>query len=183
MKCEGCALDGLRLVTASTFSDSLGFLAELYSGETFGQAGITHRFVQDSLSYSRQGVLRGLHFQNPFPQAKLVCVLRGTVHDVVVDLRRNSRTFGNSFGVDLSARDARGLFIPVGFAHGFEVLSENALVFYKLTETYRPDHAMTLQWDDPELAIRWPIASPILSEKDRRGTLLRDIPAERLFDA
>jgi len=126
--------------------------------------------------------LRGLHFQNPHPQGKLVSVLQGEVLDVVVDLRLRSASFGKWEAVQLSSENKRQFYIPPGFAHGFLVLSDTAMFHYKCTEFYSFKDEMTLRWNDPELAIRWPIENPIVSEKDAKGMLLKDVPRDRLFD-
>ncbi|MGP8218592.1 MAG: dTDP-4-dehydrorhamnose 3,5-epimerase, partial [Limisphaerales bacterium] len=138
-------------------------------------------FVQDNVSLSRRGTLRGLHFQNPAPQGKLVFVLQGEVFDVAVDIRRSSPTFGRWHGLHLSGENKRQFFIPPGFAHGFAVLSETALFAYKCTELYIPQNELTLAWNDPDIGIQWPLDNPQLSEKDARGPRLKDLPKDRLF--
>jgi dTDP-4-dehydrorhamnose 3,5-epimerase len=125
--------------------------------------------------------VRGLHFQNPSPQGKLVSVLQGEVFDVAVDLRRGSPTFSKWHGLRLSEENKRQFFVPAGFAHGFLVLSETAMFHYKCTDFYSPKDEMTLRWDDPAIGIEWPMKQPTLSEKDARGLLLKDVPPERLF--
>ncbi|MEJ5239504.1 MAG: dTDP-4-dehydrorhamnose 3,5-epimerase, partial [Limisphaera sp.] len=163
------------------YGDARGYFLETWNERRYREAGIPGPFVQDNLSFSRRGAVRGLHFQNPSAQAKLVYVLEGEVFDVAVDLRRRSPTFGRWFGVRLSAENKRQLYIPVGFAHGFAVLSETALFAYKCTEFYAPEHEVTLLWNDPDLGIPWPVDQPVLSDKDQRGRRLRDLPPEKLF--
>ncbi len=174
-------ITGLRLIEPRVFGDARGFFLESWNERRYRDAGIPGPFVQDNLSFSRRGTLRGLHFQNPSTQAKLVSVLQGEVFDVAVDVRRSSPTFGQWHGVTLSAENKQQFFIPPGFAHGFAVLSETALFFYKCTAFYAPEHEVTLAWNDPDIDIRWPVADPVLSEKDQRGWRLQDIPAEKLF--
>lgn len=174
-------LPGLLIVEPKVFGDARGFFLETWNQRRYPDAGLTATFVQDNLSFSRQGALRGLHFQNPGPQGKLVSVLQGEVFDVAVDLRQSSPTFGEWEGFNLSGENKRQFFIPTGFAHGFLVLSETALFHYKCTEFYSPKDEVTLRWDDPQLNIPWPLKNPTLSEKDARGLFLRDIPREKLF--
>jgi dTDP-4-dehydrorhamnose 3,5-epimerase len=131
--------------------------------------------VQDNLSLSRKGILRGLHFQNPGPQGKLVYVLQGEVFDVAVDVRADSPTFGQWYGVTLSAENHRQLFVPEGFAHGFCVTSETALFAYKCTDFYNPKAEFSLLWNDPDIGIEWPITNPELSEKDKNGLCLKNL--------
>jgi len=176
-----CELEGVLLVEPRVYGDARGYFLETWHERRYREAGIPGPFVQDNLSFSRRGAVRGLHFQNPSAQAKLVYVLEGEVFDVAVDLRRRSPTFGRWFGIRLSAENKRQLYIPVGFAHGFAVLSETALFAYKCTEFYAPEHEATLLWNDPDLAIPWPVEQPVLSEKDQRGRRLRDLPPEKLF--
>jgi len=181
MKVTPGELEGLLLIEPQVFGDARGFFLESWNARRYAAAGIQVEFVQDNLSFSRRGIVRGLHFQNPASQAKLVSVLQGAVFDVAVDLRRSSPTFGRWHGVELSADSRRQFFIPPGFAHGFAVLSDTALFFYKCSDFYAPQHEITLAWDDPDIGIRWPVAEPVLSEKDRRGLRLKDVPPERLF--
>jgi dTDP-4-dehydrorhamnose 3,5-epimerase len=156
------------------FEDERGFFLESYSERTFAEIGIRDKFVQDNHSCSKQGVLRGLHYQVEKPQGKLVRVVSGEVLDVFVDLRRSSPTFGRWHGVKLSGENRLVAWIPVGCAHGFYVLSDNAHVLYKSTEFYYPELERTILWNDPELAVDWGTTNPLLSEKDQRGTLFRD---------
>ncbi len=174
-------IEGLLLIEPKVFGDARGFFLESWNELRYREAGLAATFVQDNLSFSRRGALRGLHFQNPAPQAKLVSVLQGEVFDVAVDIRRRSPTFGRWHGVNLSAENKRQFFIPPGFAHGFAVLSDAALFFYKCTDFYAPQHEVTVAWDDPDIGIQWPLANPVLSDKDQRGLRLKDVPVEKLF--
>lgn len=176
-----CELDGLLAIEPNVFGDARGFFLETWNQRRYAEAGLAVHFVQDNLSFSRCGTLRGLHFQNPSPQGKLVSVLTGEVFDVAVDLRRSSPTFGRWHGITLSEENRRQFYVPPGFAHGFVVVSETALFHYKCTELYSPKDELTLRWDDPQIGIRWPIENPVLSAKDTAGRLLRDLPPERLF--
>jgi dTDP-4-dehydrorhamnose 3,5-epimerase len=176
-----CDIPGLLIIEPKVFGDARGFFLETYNQRRYHEAGLQAAFVQDNLSFSRQGILRGLHFQNPNGQGKLLQVLQGEVFDVAVDLRHNQPTFSRWHGVNLSAENKRQFYVPPGFAHGFLVLSETALFSYKCTELYSPKDEMTLRWDDPALAITWPNKQPLLSEKDSKGLFLADIPAEKLF--
>ena len=158
------------------FSDSRGFFVETYNERSFAAMGIAERFVQDNQSYSKQGVLRGLHFQVEQAQGKLVRVVAGEVFDVAVDLRRGSTTFGKWTGAQLSSTNHQMIWIPKGFAHGFYALSETAEVAYKVTDFYAPQHERTLLWNDPDVSIQWPFkGEPILSGKDSAGMRLKDL--------
>jgi len=161
------------ILEPKVFGDHRGFFLETYRREVFEAAGIPD-FVQDNHSKSGQGVLRGLHYQIQQPQGKLVRVVQGAVFDVAVDLRRSSPTFGQWVGEVLSADNKRALYVPPGFAHGFYVMSETAEFTYKCTSYYAPQHERCLHWNDPALAIAWPLvgAEPLLSDKDSRGLLL-----------
>lgn len=174
-------LPGLLMIEPDLFEDSRGFLFEVWNRRRYAEAGLEVEFVQDNLSRSRCGTLRGLHFQNPCPQGKLVSVLEGEVYDVVVDLRRSSLRFGSWTGVTLSSRHPRQVYIPPGLAHGFLVLSESALFHYKCTAFYSPNDELRLRWDDPELAIDWPIREPRLSAQDASAPRLRELPVDRLY--
>jgi dTDP-4-dehydrorhamnose 3,5-epimerase len=176
-----CKLEGLLLLEPKVFGDARGFFMETWNHRRYREAGLDADFVQDNLSLSRQRILRGLHCQNPNPQGKLVSVLHGAVYDVAVDLRQSSPTFGRWEGTELSAENKRQFFIPPGFAHGFLVLSETALFHYKCTAFYSPADELTVQWNDPDMGIQWPVRDPILSEKDAKGLRLQDVPRERLF--
>jgi dTDP-4-dehydrorhamnose 3,5-epimerase len=168
-------LSGALILEPKVFEDERGFFLESYNERAFAGLGIRERFVQDNHSYSKRGVLRGLHYQVQKPQGKLVRAVSGEVLDVLLDLRRSSPSFGRWHAVKLSSENHRLAWIPVGFAHGFEVLSEGAHVLYKSTEFYAPELERTILWNDPELKIGWEVAiEPILSEKDQRGVRFRD---------
>ncbi|MGH7577812.1 MAG: dTDP-4-dehydrorhamnose 3,5-epimerase [Longimicrobiales bacterium] len=173
-------LPGLLLIEPAVHADHRGWLVEVWSDERYAGAGVSTRFVQDNLSFSRRGALRGLHFQHPHGQAKLVSVLDGEVFDVAVDIRVGSPTFGRWHGCTLSSANHRQLFVPPDFAHGFQVTSEHALVSYKCGEYYRPEVESTILWSDPDLGIAWPDVAPILSARDRAGARLREIEPSRL---
>jgi len=180
MKVETTALPGVLLFQPPVFRDGRGFFRETWREERYRDAGITRPFVQDNVSLSGRGVLRGLHFQEPHPQGKLVSALRGSVWDVAVDVRAGSPTFGRWVGYTLSEENGWQLYVPEGFAHGFVVTSDEALFAYKCTDVYHPEAEATVRWDDPDLAIPWPTDSALVSERDQRGTPLRDVPPERL---
>ena len=174
-------LSGLIIIEPDVYHDERGLFSEVWSREKYAGMGISAPFVQDNISLSHQGVLRGLHFQNPSAQGKLVSVIAGQVFDVAVDLRKDSPTFGKWYGETLSAENARQLYLPPGFAHGFVVTSAMALFFYKCTERYNKQAEKTLLWNDPDIGIEWPVKSPRISEKDSRGRLLKDLRDEELF--
>lgn len=173
-------LPGVLLIEPKVFGDARGFFFETWNSQRYTEAGLDRVFVQDNVSLSRQGILRGLHFQNPIPQGKLVQVLQGAVYDVAVDIRRGSPTFGQSYGVTLSDENHLQLFVPEGFAHGFCVISETALFSYKCTDFYAPTHEYSLAWNDPDLGIDWPISEPNLSAKDQVGKRLKDFTQSEL---
>lgn len=160
------------LIEPQVFGDERGFFMETWNAARFADAGLDLHFVQDNHSRSRQGTLRGLHYQIENPQGKLVRVSLGQVYDVAVDIRQGSPTFGKHVGVLLSEENKRCIWVPPGFAHGFLVVSEEADFQYKCTELYAPEHERTILWNDPDLGIDWPIENltPLLSEKDTRGT-------------
>ena len=168
-------LPGVLIIEPKLFGDQRGFFQESFHVERYAQAGITAPFVQDNLSFSRGGVVRGLHFQNPNSQGKLVYVLEGEVFDVAVDIRRGSPTYGHWLGFVLSADNKRQLWVPPGYAHGFCVISETALFAYKCTDYYNPDAEVSIRWNDPDIKIDWPITNPTLSGKDEEAPTLDDI--------
>jgi len=175
MQITASALPDVKLVEPRVFGDERGFFFESWNRRTLADAGIDVDFVQDNHSRSRQGVLRGLHYQVEHAQGKLVRVSEGEVFDVAVDLRRSSATFGKAVGVMLSAANKRMLWIPPGFAHGFLVISDAAEFLYKATDYYYPEHERTLLWSDPALAIAWPLTGePTLAAKDAAGRPLAD---------
>jgi dTDP-4-dehydrorhamnose 3,5-epimerase len=176
-----CELDGPLIIEPKVFGDQRGFFIESWNRERYRQAGIPFDFVQDNFSFSCRHTLRGMHAQNPGPQGKLVSVWQGEVWDVVVDLRRQSSTFGRWVGVTLSAENKRQFWVPPGFAHGFVVTSETALFHYKCTDLYAPKDEVGFRWNDPAVGIQWPVAAPILSPRDAAAPLLRELPATKLF--
>ena len=162
-------LEGLKLIRPAVFGDERGSVVELYNAQRYAAAGIVETFVQDNHSHSVQGTLRGLHYQSHPGQAKLITVTFGRIWDVTVDIRPGSKTFGQSLSVELAAQNKELLFVPVGFAHGFCVLSEAADVQYKVSAHYDAAAECALNYADPELAIRWPIERPLLSARDQRA--------------
>jgi dTDP-4-dehydrorhamnose 3,5-epimerase len=181
MNVSTCDIAGLLVVEPKVFGDARGFFLETWNRRRYREAGVDGEFVQDNVSFSRRGILRGLHFQNPNPQGKLLQVLQGEVFDVAVDIRCSSPTFGKWHGLVLSADNKRQFYIPPGFAHGFLVLSETALFHYKCTEFYSPKDELAIRWDDPEIGITWPLREPLVSERDAKGVRLCELPRERLF--
>lgn len=168
-------LNDVVILEPKVFGDDRGFFLEAYNEATFKALGLPTRFVQDNHSGSSKGVLRGLHYQLERPQGKLVRALRGQIFDVAVDLRQNSRQFGQWFGLVLSAENRRMLWVPPGFGHGFLVLTDFAEVAYKASEFYAPTLERSILWNDPAIGIEWPIAGqPTLSERDKAGSLLAD---------
>ncbi|QDG51692.1 dTDP-4-dehydrorhamnose 3,5-epimerase [Persicimonas caeni] len=174
-------LQGLLIIELRRFGDDRGWFMESYNRERYAEAGLNEEFVQDNLSFSERGVLRGLHFQNPSAQGKLVSVIDGEVFDVAVDLRQDSPTFKQWYGVLLSGDNRRQFYVPPGFAHGFVVTGEYAYFHYKCTDLYNPDAERSVRWDDPELDIDWPVDEPVLSAKDAQAPLLADVPEDALF--
>lgn len=180
MKFIDTALPGCTIIEPAVLSDTRGVFFENWNAAKFAAAGIHAQFVQSNVSISTQGVLRGLHYQWPNPQAKLVQVLEGEVWDVAVDLRRGSPTYLRSAAVVLSADNRRQFWIAEGFAHGFVVVSERAVFSYLCTALYDRECDASLRWNDGQLAIDWPVSEPSLSEKDAKAPFLADIPLERL---
>lgn len=177
MKAVNTALSEVKIIEPHVFQDDRGFFFESYNKRAFAEAiGSDPDFVQDNHSRSAKGVLRGLHFQDPHRQAKLVRVIAGEVYDVVVDIRKESATYGQWLGINLTAENHRMLWIPEGFAHGFLALSEGAELVYKTTDYYHPDSERCLLWNDPEIGIEWPLfgLSPLLSNKDKQGKSLKE---------
>ncbi len=172
------AIPDVLIIEPRVFGDARGFFMETWNAAGFAGAGLDLTFVQDNHSRSQKGVLRGLHFQNPGPQGKLVRVANGAVFDVAVDLRASSPTFGQWVGVELSAANKRMFWVPEGFAHGFLTLEDDTDFLYKCTAPYAPQSECTLAWDDPAVGIAWPVAGidPIISDKDARGLALADVP-------
>lgn len=180
MKVIKYPLQDAILIEPSVFGDERGFFKETWHRQRYRDIGIPEEFVQDNISFSEKGVLRGIHFQNPQPQGKLIQVLQGAVFDVAVDIRFGSPTFGRWHGENLSASNHFQFYVPEGFAHGFCVVSDTALVAYKCTDFYSTDLEWTLCWDDPDLAIDWPIEYPTLSKKDSEGMRLHQFPENNL---
>ena len=178
MHVEATSIPGVLLVTPNVFRDPRGFFIETYHEERYCAAGMAARFVQDNHSLSSHNTLRGLHAQLKRPQAKLVRCVQGAIWDVAVDIREGSPTFGRWVGAELSAATARQIYIPEGFAHGFAVLSPTAEVEYKCSDVYVPEDQIAVRWDDPDLAVAWPLQEPLLSGKDGQAPLLRDLGAK-----
>lgn len=179
---ETCGIEGLKIIVPAVFGDERGYFMETYHYEDYKAAGIPQVFVQDNQSSSRKGVLRGLHFQKEFPQDKLVRVISGKVFDVAVDLREGSGTFGQWFGVILSAENKKQFFIPKNFAHGFLVLSDYAEFTYKCTDFYHPNDEGGILYNDPEIGVEWPIPEGmelIMSEKDKKWGGIKEYAAGR----
>ncbi|MGH2531137.1 MAG: dTDP-4-dehydrorhamnose 3,5-epimerase [Thermomicrobiales bacterium] len=172
-------LPGVVIIEPRVFRDDRGYFLETWNAERYAEIGLS-LFVQDNLSFSTHGVLRGLHYQHPGDQGKLVSVLEGEVFDVAVDIRPDSPAFRRWVGVTLSAENARQLYVPVGFAHGFVVTSATARFAYKCTALYQPHNEGSLRWNDPDIAIAWPVDSPVLSPKDAAAPLLKDVERARL---
>ena len=174
-----CDIDGPLILEPKVFGDERGFFMESWNATSFAEIGLDVTFVQDNHSRSQKGVLRGMHFQNPAPQGKLVRVVRGAVFDAIVDLRRSSPTFGQWTGVMLSAENKRMFWVPEGFAHGFLTLEDDTDFLYKCTSAYLPQNEHSLAWDDPEVGIEWPLKGiePKLSGKDAAGVPLSRIMA------
>jgi dTDP-4-dehydrorhamnose 3,5-epimerase len=169
-------IPGLIVVEPKIFGDERGYFLETWSKQRYEEAGIPGDFCQDNMSYSRKGILRGLHMQNPNAQGKLVSVVQGEVLDVAVDLRRGSPTFKKWYGIILSEEKKNQMFVPKGFAHGFCVLSATAIFTYKCTDFYNPKAEICLRWDDPDIGIKWPVTAPELSARDAAGVRLKDVP-------
>lgn len=169
-------LEGVKIIEPKIFGDNRGFFLESYNSRKFMEHGIDHVFIQDNHSLSVEaGVLRGLHYQlNPMAQTKLVRVIVGAIYDVVVDIRKNSPTFGQWIGVIISSENKRQLLVPKGFAHGFCTLVSNTEVNYKVDAIYSQEQDRGIAWDDPVLGIDWPTTTPILSDKDKKHPLLKD---------
>ena len=174
------ALSEVVLIEPRVFSDARGLFLETWHQARYQEHGLTTGFVQDNLSYSTRGTLRGLHYQHPHAQGKLVFVVQGEIFDVAVDIRVGSPTFGKTAAVYLSGENKHQLYIPEGFAHGFCVTSESAIVVYKCTDFYTPHTEGGVLWSDPDLGIEWPVHSPNLSDKDQRYPYPRQIPRDRL---
>jgi dTDP-4-dehydrorhamnose 3,5-epimerase len=180
MKITQTKLPGVLVIEPDVFGDARGFFLETFSSKRYVEAGLKLPFVQDNVSFSTKGILRGLHFQNPNAQGKLVQALSGEVFDVAVDIRVGSPSFGQWFGEKLSAENHKQMYVPPGFAHGFCVLSDTALFSYKCTDYYSQAAEGGIIWNDPDIGIAWPVREPQLSKKDAACTPLRNIPKEGL---
>jgi dTDP-4-dehydrorhamnose 3,5-epimerase len=180
VKVQPTSLPEVLLIEPRVFGDARGFFLETFSADRYRDAGIASPFVQDNLSLSRRGVLRGLHFQQPNAQGKLVQVLAGEVFDIAVDIRLGSPTFRQWVGVHLSSANKHQLYIPPGFAHGFLVMSEEALFHYKCTVPYDAASERSIRWNDPKLAIEWPMHDVVLSDRDAVAPLLGEMPEAHL---
>ena len=180
MKVVETNLPSCVIIEPAIFGDDRGFFFETWNADRYRQLGLPDKFVQSNVSSSARGVLRGLHYQWPNPQGKLVSVLEGEVYDVAVDIRRGSPTFGRWAAVILSAENKRQFWIPEGFAHGFAVLSERAIFSYLCTAQYDGSADAGVRWDDAAIGIDWPIDSPVLSEKDGKAPFLADVAEDRL---
>ena len=180
MKVTPTALAGVLVIEPDVYRDDRGWFSELWNRERYREAGIDVDFVQDNAAWSREGVIRGLHYQWPDPQGKLVAASEGTILDVAVDIRPASPTFRRWVAVELSAENHRQLWIPPGYAHGYAVIGASAVVTYKCTALHNAAHDRAIRWNDPAIGVEWPIADPVLSIKDRSAPLLADVPAEAL---
>ena len=180
MKTVATEIEGLLVIEPDIFSDTRGFFTETYQQARYTAAGIDCTFVQDNLSYSTKGTLRGLHFQINRPQAKLVHVIAGEIFDVAVDLRPGSPSFGNWAGIELTGANHRQLFIPEGFAHGFYVLSDTAYFAYKCSDFYAPEDEGGILWSDPDIGVQWPAGDRIVSPRDQSLPVLQGLAADRL---
>lgn len=174
-------ISDVLLLEPQVYKDDRGFFLETYREEHLEKVGLSIRFVQDNLSKSQQGTIRGLHYQIERPQDKLIMVMEGRILDVAVDLRRSSSTFGKYVARELSSENKHQMFIPQGFAHGFSVLSNNALVYYKCSDYYYPEGEYGLYWNDPSLNINWQVTNPVVSEKDQNQPKISEISKELLF--
>jgi dTDP-4-dehydrorhamnose 3,5-epimerase len=180
MKIKKLDLEGAMIIEPDVYPDGRGYFFETYQEKRYRKYGIDVTFVQDNISFSTRGILRGLHFQHPHSQAKLAQVIKGEVLDIIVDIRRGSPTFRCWRGVRLSEENHRQLFVPGGFAHGYCVLSDEAVFTYKCSDFYTPECEKGVLWSDPDIGIDWPIKVPMLSEKDGQYSLLKNIPDEDL---
>ena len=180
MKVHSTELDGVLIIEPRVFADRRGYFMESYQKQRYREAGIHTEFVQDNISHSVRHTLRGLHYQYPHGQAKLVQVLQGEIYDVAVDIRQGSATFGRWTGVVLSEENRRQFFLPEGFAHGFCVMSATALFMYKCSAYYAPEEEGGICWDDPDLGIPWPVQTPILSQRDSTFPPLSGVAPHRL---
>jgi dTDP-4-dehydrorhamnose 3,5-epimerase len=180
LQIENTGLSGVLLIEPRVFTDDRGFFMETHHYQKYADRGLDVTFVQDNHSHSRQGTLRGLHYQLKQAQGKLIYVVKGEIFDVAVDIREGSPTFGKWLGARLSEENRKQIYVPEGFAHGFCVLSEQADVIYKCTDFYSPDDEYGINWADTEIGIEWPVKDPVLSDKDIKNPMLKDMPKELL---
>ena len=179
---EETALEGVVLVRPKIFEDRRGHFLEAFRKEKFRENGLIHEYIQDNISTSGKGTVRGLHYQvEPHAQAKLVMALKGEILDVAVDIRKDSPTFGRYYSTVLSETNRHMMLVPEGFAHGFSVLSDQATVYYKCNRYYHKESERGVKWNDPEIGIDWQTEEAILSDKDRKLPLLKEVPEENLF--
>jgi dTDP-4-dehydrorhamnose 3,5-epimerase len=179
MKMSNTPLNDLLIFEPKVFGDQRGFFMETFRADYFTEVTGVEHLVQDNHSKSSQGILRGMHYQVEHTQGKLVRVTQGSVYDVAIDMRRSSSTFGQWYGIELSADNKKQIWVPAGFAHGFYVTSETAEFIYKCTDYYHPESEVSIRWDDPQLAIHWPLVNgqqPSLSAKDQNGNAFCDAP-------
>lgn len=181
MKITDTRIPEVKIIEPYVFEDDRGFFLESFREDILKEHGINTKFVQDNISKSYEGTIRGLHYQKEKPQAKLVQCIKGTILDVAVDVRKSSKSFGNYVAVKLSGDNHRQMYIPEGFAHGFSVLSNEAIVHYKCTSYYDKDSERGIRWDDPLIRINWDISRPIISEKDRKQPLFSSLKEEDIF--
>ncbi|MBP7807984.1 MAG: dTDP-4-dehydrorhamnose 3,5-epimerase [Bacteroidia bacterium] len=179
MELVNTGIEGLWVIKPKVFADARGYFFESYNKDLFTQNGLNLNFVQDNQSLSHKGVLRGLHFQNPpYAQGKLVRVITGAVYDVAVDIRKNSPTYGKSFGAELTEENKMMMYIPEGFAHGFLTLKDNTIFSYKCTNFYNKASEDSIKWNDPTVGIKWNVENPLLSEKDISGKDFKDFKSQ-----
>lgn len=179
MELVNTGIEGLWVIKPKVFADARGYFFESYNKDLFTQNGLNLNFVQDNQSLSHKGVLRGLHFQNPpFAQGKLVRVITGAVYDVAVDIRKDSPTYGKSFGAELTEENKMMMYIPEGFAHGFLTLKDNTIFSYKCTNFYNKASEDSIKWNDPTIGIKWNVENPLLSEKDISGKDFKDFKSQ-----
>ncbi len=181
MKIISTSIPDVKIIEPNIFADNRGYFLESYRQDVFHEAGITDNFVQDNISKSAKGTLRGLHYQREQPQAKLVKCMYGKILDVAVDIRKHSKTFGQYVAVQLSEENHKQMYVPEGFAHGFSVISDIAIVCYKCSSYYHKESERGIRWDDPKININWGMDHPILSEKDRTQPLLESLTEKDLF--
>ena len=174
------SLPGVVLIQTPVYRDTRGHFLEIWKLHKYSEVGIPDRFVQDNVSFSTHGVVRGLHYQIPKPQGKLVCPLQGTIFDVIVDVRVGSPTFGLSEAFTLESARGHQLYVPEGFAHGFSVIGEEAIVLYKCTHEYDPSGEACIAWNDPDLGVNWPVGLTNASDKDRLAPRLSSVPSDKL---